>query len=280
MLYPAIYQGPPNGYSHVATDKKYLAVHNTSNPTSSAQNEADYARVRTDNVSSHYYADKIEVIQSLDTRYCAWHAGSSSGNTRAISYEICGLNSWTRAQWLARVDWDKLATQMAKDCTAHGITVQALTNAQIKAGTMTGVITHKQMGEVWGGTDHTDPGPNFPMDHLIAKIKEKMGGPDVADVTKADLVGVDDQRLAALTTRSEAFMRGTIEYDATWTADPKDKEKSWGIAQLHKIDQVLTEVGKDQPVILTEAQLEQVIDGVAKKLIAELQLTFVPAPPE
>src|SRR5690606_40333300 len=34
-----------------------------------------------------------------------------------------------------------------------------------------GLITHYEMRDAWGGTDHWDPGPNFPIDHLISLLK-------------------------------------------------------------------------------------------------------------
>lgn len=170
-IYQSIYDGPPNNHGS-QSNKRYIAIHNTANDAT-AEEEASYAKRRTDSVSSHYYVDSNSIVQSLDTDLRAWHAGSSEGNSRAIAYEITGVNGWTRAQWLDRVAWDLLAGQIRKDCAAHGITARDLSVAQIRAGDLTGVITHNEMRLAWGGTTHTDPGPNFPMDHLIALINEE-----------------------------------------------------------------------------------------------------------
>lgn len=171
-IYQAIYDGPPRNYTATRTTKRYIAIHNTANDAS-AENEASYAKRRTDSVSSHYYVDSNSVVQSLNTDYRAWHAGSKTGNDRAISYEITGVNGWSRAQWLDRVAWGLLAAQIRKDCAAHNIVARDLTVTQIKAGSLTGVITHNEMRLAWGGTTHTDPGPNFPMDHLLALVNEQ-----------------------------------------------------------------------------------------------------------
>lgn len=178
--YPEIFMGPGRNYTRdgtqpLITKKKYIVIHNTANARlASAVDEAAYATRRTDDTSSHYYCDKKQVIQSLDTDWMAWHVGSNTGNTRGISYEITGWNSFTRARWLSDVNWDALTTQIAKDVIAHRIDVQALTITQIKNGVYSGIITHDQARQAWGGTDHTDPGPNFPMDHLIGVVAVKV----------------------------------------------------------------------------------------------------------
>lgn len=189
MIYKDIYAGPARNYGTSSLAKWYIAVHNTSN-TASAEDEADYARRRTDNISSHYYADADTIIQMLDTKLQAWHAGSTQGNQHAISYEFTGLNSWTREKWLANVDWDKAARQMARDCKAHDIDAKTLTIAQMNDGRSTGIVTHDQMRRAWGGTTHTDPGPNFPMDHLLAKVRAELEANVARTLTTEDLEAI------------------------------------------------------------------------------------------
>lgn len=168
-IYSSIYDGPPNRYGDNKTTKKWIVIHNTSNDAP-AVNEASYAKRRTDSVSSHYYVDGERIIQSLNTDYRAFHVGSSTGNSGGIAYEITGTNAKSRSWWLANVRWDLLAAQIRRDCAAHGITPRLLTVEEIKAG-KTGIMTHDQARRAWGGTDHTDPGPGFPMDHLLAQVK-------------------------------------------------------------------------------------------------------------
>lgn len=118
--------------------------------------------------------DKRQIIQSLDTGWRAWHVGSRIGNDQGISYEITGWNSFSRERWLADVNWEAMTTQIAKDVIAHHIQVQPLTVSQIKSGKLTGIITHDQARQAWGGSDHTDPGPNFPMDVLLSMVTAKV----------------------------------------------------------------------------------------------------------
>ncbi|MDG4826014.1 N-acetylmuramoyl-L-alanine amidase [Asanoa sp. WMMD1127] len=168
------YDGPPRGYGNSGAKKLYIAIHNTSNDAP-PKNEASYAKRRTDSVSSHFYADASTVIQSLDTNYDAWHAGSSWGNQRAIAFELVGTNGSSEAYWRKVID--RVAPVIAKVCKAHGIPVQNLSVAQAKAKNVGGFVTHDDMRQAWGGTTHTDPGPNFPESYLIERVKAAMGTP-------------------------------------------------------------------------------------------------------
>lgn len=172
-IYQSIYSGPPNGYTAAYTKKKYIAIHNTSN-SATAEAEASYATWRPDRTSSHYYVDSNSIVQSLTTDFQAWHAGSVQGNMYGIAYEITGVNSWSRQQWLDNVAWDILANQIATDMRYWGIQNKHLSVQEMQAGNVTGIVTHNDMRLAWGGTDHTDPGPNFPMDYLIQKIQSKL----------------------------------------------------------------------------------------------------------
>ena len=240
MIYRDIYAGPAANYGTSTFAKMYIAIHNTSN-TASAKNEAAYARRRTDNISSHYYADGVEIIQMLDTNWQAWHAGSTRGNQRGIAYEITGVNGWTRAQWLANVDWDKLARQIARDCTTHNIDAQQLTIAQMNDGRSTGIVTHDQMRRAWGGTTHTDPGVNFLMDHLLALVRAQLDGDN--DVATADLPEAQDDQLAAIDRRMRALMRMELKpYLIGWTDSKTDTETMQLAVVVDRIDRNVAEI--------------------------------------
>jgi N-acetyl-anhydromuramyl-L-alanine amidase AmpD len=173
-------------------DQKHYgwAIHNTSN-TATAAGEASYATRRTDGVSSHFYHDKVEVIQSLDTNSKAGHAGSSTGNNNALCSEITGLNSWTRAQWLASVNWDEtgevIAYTLTHDPDFVGFQIRRASVQEMKDNPkVKAFYSHDDMRRAWGGTTHTDPGSNFPWDKLFASVNKYLGG-DMADYTEAQM---------------------------------------------------------------------------------------------
>lgn len=256
--YASIYQGPARNYGASAGSKRYVAIHDTSNDAS-AKDEMSYAKRRTDSVSSHYYADGNSVIQALDTDLVAWHAGSSTGNARAIAYEITGVNGWTRAQWLARVAWPLLARQIAKDCREHDIEPRILTVAQMQDGRSTGLVTHDLMRRAWGGTDHTDPGPNFPMDHLLDLVRAELNGATMADVA---LTPLQNKFLTASKTRLEALATGARTSNIDWDDVEGNVEKNWAVGQLAKIDGL----AKEGSVTLSAEQLDDLADRIAAKL--------------
>lgn len=175
MIRHDIYDGPPLGYTKPGYRKKYIGLHNTSNDAT-AREEASYSKWRPDKTSTHYIGDDVEVIQSLDTALGANHAGSTEGNRYAISWELVGTNGKSRAWWLANLRWDLIVPIMAEDCREYGIEPRLLTVAEMRTGQARGFVTHKLMGEAWGGTDHTDPGPSFPVDHLLALVRAQLTG--------------------------------------------------------------------------------------------------------
>lgn len=179
-IYPDIYAGPPASYIRERTTKRWVVIHSTQNDAS-AEGEASYATRRSDGVSFHYAVDADSIVQSLDTAYGAHHVGSSTGNRGGIAYECVGFAAWSRSTWLDRLAWPLLARQIRLDCADHGITPRLLTVEQIKAGT-SGIITHNQARLAWGGTDHTDPGPGFPLDYLVQLVTEEDDMPTAAEI--------------------------------------------------------------------------------------------------
>lgn len=169
-----------NAYPDADGRKYGIAIHATAS-TASAEDEAAYARRRTDGISSHIYADVDTAIQSVDTKDRCGHAGSKIGNENAVCIEITGLNSWTREQWLQRVNWPLLARVLAAIIQGHwpdgsfGVRRASVDemkeNPKVKA-----FYGHDDMRRAWGGTTHTDPGPNFPWDHLIRVVDAALGG--------------------------------------------------------------------------------------------------------
>lgn len=268
-IFAGIYSGPPRHYGNTRTDKRYVAIHNTSNDAT-AEGEASYAKRRTDSVSSHYYVDNDSLLQSLDTDLRAYHAGSTIGNSQAIAYEITGTNGKSRTWWLANVAWTLLARQIAADCREHAIEPRLLTVAEIKAGSKTGIITHDQMRQAWGGTTHTDPGANFPLDHLLALVRAELNGEDedMADLDYGS-TGWKPANPKAIGTRparlliDEMWMELHGGYDGAYDTTPS--ERGGMLGRLDRIETALAGL-KDTPPqpapIVTDEQLERVFRKV------------------
>lgn len=167
--------------SYVDADGKHygIAIHNTSNDASD-ENEASYATRRTDGVSSHLYGDDDSVTESLDLDARAGHAGSKTGNENSISVEITGGNGKSRDWWLANVDWEELAAALAwiiqNDPDFKGFQVRRASVSEMRTNPkVQAFYGHDDMRQAWGGTTHTDPGPNFPWDKLTSSVNAALG---------------------------------------------------------------------------------------------------------
>lgn len=73
---------------------KFITIHNTANPTSSARNErawlTNFSNTRT--ASFHIVVDEKEAIECIPLDEVAWHAGdgrNGPGNRTSIGIEIC-----------------------------------------------------------------------------------------------------------------------------------------------------------------------------------------------
>lgn len=173
-------------------DWKYgVAIHNTSNDASAAD-EASYATRRTDGVSAHLYVDDREIIQSIDLLARTGHAGSNNGNEHAVSVEVTGLNSWSRDKWLKSVNWSALGSALAWVCGQFGITVRRASVSEMRSNPkVKAFYSHDDMRQAWGGTDHTDPGPNFPWDRLFEAVLS--GGAPPATAAEEDALPEEEE---------------------------------------------------------------------------------------
>lgn len=161
-------------------------------------------------VSSHYCADNDSIVQCVRLSDVAWTVGNRPGNYRGINWELAGYASQTREQWLdpyGRAMLARVAEVMRRDMARFNIPARLLTDAQVKAMTP-GVTSHAQLGRVFGGSDHTDPGAGFPWDHLI----ELLGGGDMPltddDIKRVKQAILGDGGVQQLLARVEALVSG------------------------------------------------------------------------
>ncbi len=187
-------------------NKRYMVVHCTAN-NAPPINECRYAMTRTDGVGLHFCSDPNTVLQGLESWYGTGHVGSSTGNSYGISWEFVGF--LTSSVDYYRRCIDRAAPSMKLVMAKHGIPHRWLTDAQLRDGSSKGLVTHLQCSRVLGGSNHTDPGPNFPRDYLLQALN---GG-----TVTAPFDPYKDPTLRTLAQRVDA-MRGmdpeySVEYD-------------------------------------------------------------------
>lgn len=79
---------------------KYIVVHNTANPESTARNERDYLTnpINEASTSFHIAVDDTEIIEAIPVTEIAFHAGDTVGNKEGIGIEICESGDYEKAE--------------------------------------------------------------------------------------------------------------------------------------------------------------------------------------
>lgn len=165
-----------------------ICVHDTEGVTSAQANDETDDNITTyqcDSQTGSYHVmvgvDGERIRQNTDD-WATWSTGNK-GNDILLHICFVGSARQTRAQWLAQDTMLRAgATVIRHWSDRYGIPLR-----RVNAGTLPGVLGHADT-RVWGGTDHTDPGANFPFDRLIELAKggarPPMKGPD--DMTEED----------------------------------------------------------------------------------------------
>lgn len=180
-----LWGGPPRAFGRGRDGKSvmYGVVHYTagSEGRSSAESGAVYDKARSDGTSCHAFADADSVVQEVltsDRANSAFHKGNRLG----VQLEICGTLQ-TRAQWLDPVSDATLwmaARWQAAVCRKYGLPVRLLSVAEVRAAWYQyphgprGICGHVDVTRAYpedGGT-HTDPGPGFPWDIFLARVRQ------------------------------------------------------------------------------------------------------------
>lgn len=254
-----------NAYADADGTKYAIAIHNTSNDATAAD-EAAYATRRTDGTSSHFYVDSSTIIQSLDTDDRAGHAGSRQGNEHAISFEIMGFNHWKRERWIKSVAWDKLGMVCATICKRYGIPVQRISpNVMRQNPKVRGFYSHDDMRLAWGGTTHTDPGPNFPWDILFSSVNRYM--------KEDDFVMTADE-FAALLSNPKVYK---ILAAAPWNQEVGRSNKSTHDVLFGEMREILNSAVDRDPITgIDVATLETVVEKVVRRVLGTLDESATP----
>lgn len=137
--------------------------------------------------SAHAIADEHTLLTPaqgcVPYAVAAWTIRNANHFTDNI--ELVGWAHWTRADWLARPGLlENCARWLADRSVARGIPLVKLSPADVNAG-KSGVIGHvdwtyatRAAGDQDG--THTDPGPGFPFDLVLARARELAAPPTPA----------------------------------------------------------------------------------------------------
>lgn len=147
-----------------------IVVHTTENPAGTpAANVANY-QLTSASGSYHVLVDTTgHRLRENDDSWITWSTGNNAGNVQGVNLSFVAQAAWTRAQWLAQEKMLRAgATVVAYWSKTHNIPATKVTTGR-------GVCGHGDL-RAFGGTDHTDPGPNFPWDVFLSYVNQVLAG--------------------------------------------------------------------------------------------------------
>ncbi|NKS78241.1 N-acetylmuramoyl-L-alanine amidase [Rhodococcus hoagii] len=151
---------------------KGVCVHTSEgNPSITAENLANY-QLTSQTGSYHVIVDLTgKRLRENTDDWITWSSGNQGNN---ILLHICftARADWTRQQWL---DQHKMlyagATVVAHWCKTYGFPAR-----KVDTRSLPGILGHDDT-RAWGGTDHTDPGKNFPYDVFAQMVNDALNRP-------------------------------------------------------------------------------------------------------
>jgi len=131
-----------------------------------------FAGATAPRASAHFCIDNHEVIQCVDLADVAWHAPGA--NRVGIGLEHAGFAKQSVADWsdeYSRATLERSAFLVAELCRLFRIPVVKLSATDLRSGAR-GVCGHVDVSKAFKGSDHYDPGPNFPWASYLARVVE------------------------------------------------------------------------------------------------------------
>ena len=167
------YPGPPRWPGQI----RLVVVHDTEGngypKQPPAMGVARYGASSAARASWHFTVDQKEAVRCLPDDVVGWAAPGA--NTDGLQLEICGYARWSRLAWYRhQATLKRSAWVVARWCVRYGIPVRWLTDRQLSDRASEGLATHVQCSRVFKGSDHTDPGPNFPADYFLWLVKRRV----------------------------------------------------------------------------------------------------------
>ena len=132
---------------------------------------ARWFRTQVSQVSAHYCVDARRVIACVREKDIAWHA--RGGNSNSIGVELAGYAHQTSKEWAdaySSAVLARAATLVADVCRRRRIPVRWLVAGDLVAGRR-GITGHSEVSAAYGKSDHWDPGPGFPVERFLDRVR-------------------------------------------------------------------------------------------------------------
>lgn len=176
---------PSPNYSARNSSVRLVVIH-TAEGATTIQSLGSYFANPNSQVSSHTGIDDTPntIGEYVARPNKAWTAANA--NPVAIQTELCAFARWDSAEWSRHPTMlSNCAQWIAEECAYYNIPIRRLTPAQAQ-GSAAGICGHVDLG-AWGG-NHWDPGPNFPMDQVIAQAAGQSPTPPTPQQESDDMI--------------------------------------------------------------------------------------------
>ena len=164
----------PHYYPGWPSPPRLIVLHSTETPCApgSARAVARAFQSAATQASAHDVIGPDAVFSCVDLANRAWHVGAP-GNGFAIGVEQTGFAHFTAEDWASAPVQAMLANvvvRVADICRQTGIPAVCVDVDGIRAGA-SGITTHAMVAKAVGGSTHWDPGPHYPLDDVIARVR-------------------------------------------------------------------------------------------------------------
>lgn len=156
-----------------------VVIHDMEYPerNDAAENVARYFATTDRQVSAHYCIDADSIVQCVKLSDVAWCAPGANHN--GIQLEHAGYARQTAAEWrdIYSTEMLELSAELtAWLCDRFLIPVRFVGVEGLKRGER-GITTHDAVSKAFKASSHWDPGPHFPMDWYLGRVKSHFNKP-------------------------------------------------------------------------------------------------------
>lgn len=154
-----------------------VCIH-TQEGDSTADNLARYCQNTANGASYNLIIDKTgRTARSNDDPYAPW-AAMHTANKRLFHVCLTGYAKWDRATWLSRPrQLERLADVLRVYAFRYAFPLDKIGAADLRSARR-GVCGHVDASAAWKESDHWDPGPGFPYDHVLGLARGTAGKDD------------------------------------------------------------------------------------------------------
>jgi len=156
---------------------RLIVLHSMEAPEKGATAEAvaNYFHNLNRKASAHYCVDNNSIVQCVQCKDVAY--GAPGANKDGIHIEMAGYARQSLAEWKDEYSLnmiDNVAQLCAKVlCPKYHIPAVYLDAVSLKSKpTAKGFTTHRMITQAYKMGTHTDPGPFFPVDMFLEKVKK------------------------------------------------------------------------------------------------------------